>query len=560
MRHMLNMQPHAFLAGVVMALAILTGSPTPHAQTPAAPAFDLIIRHARIVDGSGSPWYRGDIALRGDTIARIASSISEPARREIDANGLVAAPGFIDIHTHARRGIFDVPTAENYVRQGVTTLIEGPDGSSPVPLKPFLDKLAALGTSVNIGSFIGQGTIRGAVIGETERAATPADIARMQQMVEQGMRDGAFGLSSGLLYVPGSFASTTEIAALARVAGQHGGIYISHMRDEASRVVESVEETIAVGEQGGLPAQVTHHKVIGATNWGRSVETLRTLHAARARGVDATIDQYPYTASSTSVQAALLPRWAQEGGRERILQRLRDAATRAKIRQETAEIIRTERGGGDPKNVQIASCAWNPALAGRTLADVTRQRGAEPTLANAAEAALWLVEQGGCQGIFHAIGEEDLVRILRDPLTMIASDGEIPLFGQNMPHPRSYGTFARVLARYVRDQQALTLEEAVRKMTSFPAQRLSLADRGLLREGLRADLVLFDPATIRDRATFEQPHQYAEGVSLVIVNGEIVLEQNAMTRARPGRVLYGPAVRQQAIAPQRASQRSQPPE
>lgn len=566
-RHVATMQTHAFLIGVVTALAILTGSPTPHAQTPASPAFDLIIRHARIVDGSGSPWYRGDIALRGDTIVRIASSISEPARREIDANGLVAAPGFIDIHTHARRGIFDVPTAENYVRQGVTTLIEGPDGSSPLPLKPFLDKLAALGTSVNIGSFIGQGTIRGAVIGDTERAATPADIARMQQMVEQGMRDGAFGLSSGLLYVPGSFASTREIAALARVAGRHGGIYISHMRDEASRVVESVEETIAVGEQGGLPAQVTHHKVIGATNWGRSVETLRALHAARARGVDVTIDQYPYTASSTSVQAALLPRWAQEGGRERILQRLRDTETRAKIRQETAEIIRTERGGGDPKNVQIASCAWDPALAGQTLADVTRQRGAEPTLANAAEAALWLVEQGGCQGIFHAIGEEDLVRILRDPLTMIASDGEIPRFGQNMPHPRSYGTFARVLARYVRDQQALTLEEAVRKMTSFPAQRLSLADRGLLREGLRADLVLFDPATVRDRATFEQPHQYAEGISLVIVNGQIVLEQNTMTAARPGRVLYGPAVRQQpparrptpqAQAPQRVPQRSLP--
>lgn len=555
---MVNRQTHAFLVGVVTALALVTGSPAPHAQTPTAPAFDLIIRHARIVDGSGSPWYRGDIALRGDTIVRIASSISEPARREIDASGLVAAPGFIDIHTHARRGIFDVPTAENYVRQGVTTLIEGPDGSSPVPLKPFLDKLAALGTSVNIGSFIGQGTIRGAVIGDTERAATPADIARMQQMVEQGMSDGAFGLSSGLLYVPGSFASTQEIAALARVAGQHGGIYISHMRDEASRVVESVEETIAVGEQGGLPAQVTHHKVIGATNWGRSVDTLRALHAARARGVDVTIDQYPYTASSTSVQAALLPRWAQEGGRARILRRLRDAATRAKIRQETAEIIRTERGGGDPKNVQIASCAWDPALAGKTLADVTRQRGAEPTLANAAEAALWLVEQGGCQGIFHAIGEEDLVRILRDPLTMIASDGEIPRFGQDMPHPRSYGTFARVLARYVRDQQALTLEEAVRKMTSFPAQRLSLADRGLLREGLRADLVLFDPATVRDRATFEQPHQYADGLSLVIVNGQIVLEQDTMTRARPGRVLYGPAVRQQPPA-RRPTPQAQPP-
>lgn len=539
----------AGLAGMLVAAAAAVGQPA---------TYDLLIRGARIVDGTGSPWYRGDVAITGDTIVRVtpapaasaasATAAAAPAvsaRRTIDGSGLVLAPGFIDIHTHARSGIFEVPTAENYVRQGVTTLIEGPDGSSPLPLKPFLDKLAALKTSVNIGSFVGQGTIRGEVIGEGDRAATPADLERMTQLVEQGMRDGAFGLSSGLFYVPGSFATSAEVTTLARVAGRHGGIYISHMREEASKVVDSVKETIAIGEQGGLPTQVTHHKVIGATNWGRSVDTLRAIDEARARGVDATIDQYPYTASSTSVQAALLPRWAQEGGRERVLQRLRDPATRAKIRAETAEIIRTERGGGDPKNVQLASCGFDRTLAGKTLADIMKMKGGGSASSSgpfeqAAESAFWLIEQGGCQGVFHAIGEEDLVRILRHPATMVASDGEVPIFGRDMPHPRSYGTFARVLGVYVREKQAITLEDAVRKMTSFPAQRLSLADRGVIRPGLRADLVLFDPARIRDAATFERPHQYAEGVSLVIVNGEVIYEQGAMTAARPGRVLLGP--------------------
>jgi N-acyl-D-amino-acid deacylase len=515
----------------------------PCALAAQEPQYDLVLRNARIVDGTGSTWYRGDVAIRGDEIARIAHVIEGPARRVIDVAGQVVAPGFIDIHTHARRGIFERPTAENYVRQGVTTLIEGPDGSSPVPLAPFLARLDSLPTSVNIAAFIGQGSVRSEVIGSADRAATAAEIQRMRELVEQGMRDGAFGLSTGLFYVPGTFTPTEEVVELAKVAGRLGGIHISHMRDEAAGVVTSVAETIRIGEEGGLPTQVTHHKVVGPGYWGASNETLRLIEEARARGVDATIDQYPYTASATSVQAALMPAWSLEGGAQQVRSRLGEPATRARILAETAEIIRLERGGGDPANVVLSRCAFDPSLAGQNLAEVTRARGMEPTFTNAAETTLWIVEQGGCSGVFHAIHEDDLERILRHPATMIASDGEIPEFGVGHPHPRSYGTYTRVLGRYVRERGALSLEEAVRKMSSYPAQRLGLLDRGVLRPGMKADIVVFDAAAVRDVATFEQPHQYSEGFSLVIVNGMPVLENGAMTAARPGRVLYGPARR-----------------
>jgi dihydroorotase/N-acyl-D-amino-acid deacylase len=513
------------------------------AQLAAAqvPAYDLVLKNGRIVDGTGSPWYRADLAIKGDAIVRIAHGITEPAARVIDVQGQVIAPGFIDIHSHARRGIFEVPSAENYLRQGVTTVIEGPDGGSPVPLAPFLARLDSLDKTINIGSFIGQGSIREEVMGSVNRRATPAELTRMKSLVEQGMKEGAFGLSSGLFYVPGAFTPTEEVIELARVAGRLGGIYISHMREEASGVVTSVQETIRIGEEGGLPTQITHHKVVGPGNWGKSAETLRLVDAARARGVDATIDQYPYTASSTNVNSALLPAWSLEGGRTQILQRLRDPATRARMKEESSRIIRLERGGGDPRNVVIANCGWDASLAGKNLADIARQRGLEPTIENAAEAVLWIAEQGGCQGIFHAINEQDLERILRHPATMVASDGEVPIFGRGNPHPRSYGTFARVLAVYVRERNVLTLEEAVRKMTSFPARRLGLPDRGLLQPGMKADLAVFDPARVRDAATFERTHQYAEGFSHVLVNGQLVLERGILTTARPGVVLYGPA-------------------
>src|SRR6185436_10247436 len=527
----------SFAAALAAAVLLLAAPESASAQTD---AIDLLIKNARIVDGTGAPAYQGDIAVRGDTILRIAPRIDGPATKVVDAGGKVIAPGFIDIHVHARDNIFKVPTADNYVRQGVTTLIEGPDGSSPLPIGAFLDRVAKAAIVPNFAIFVGQGSVRDSVMGAVDRRATPEELEQMRKIVRQGMLDGAFGLSTGLFYVPGAFTPTDEVVELAKVAGQMHGIHISHMRDEATHVLDSVRETIEIGEKGGLPTQITHHKIIGALNWGKSVDTLRMGDEARARGVDVTIDQYPYTASSTSIQAALLPAWASEGGRARMLARLKDDAARSRIRTETIRLIKEERGGGDPNNVQISACEWDPSLAGKRLSEVTIARRLEPTVENAADTALWMVEQGECLAIFHAINEQDLQRILKHPGTMIASDGSIPIYGQASPHPRSYGTFARVLGRYVRELKVITLEDAVRKMSGSPAKRLGLADRGLLKEGLKADLVVFDPDTVRDLATFEKPHQYAEGVTLVVINGEVVFENERMTAARPGRVLYGP--------------------
>lgn len=526
--------------GALLALRIALAPALVAAQVP---SYDLVLRNGRVVDGSGSPWYRADVAIRGGTIIEVAPSIRGQGSREIDVGGQVIAPGFIDVHTHADRGIFQVPTADNYVRQGVTTIIAGPDGSSALPLGPWLDSIDALPLTLNVGSMLGQGTLRGRVIGSVDRAATTAEVNRMRQLAEEAMRAGAFGLSTGLFYVPGAFTPTEEVIELARVVGQLGGVHISHIRDEAAGVVESVRETIRIGEEGGLPTQVTHHKVIGPGYWGASTRTLQLVDEARARGVDVTLDQYPYTASSTSIQAALLPTWALEGGLARAQARLADPAQRARIRDESARIIELERGGGNPENVVLADCSWDPSLAGRTLGDVIELRGLERSLHGAADAAFWLTEQGGCQAVFHAIDEQDVARIMRHPASMIASDGEVVVFGRARPHPRSYGTFARVLSVYVREQGVLSLEEAVRKMSAFPAQRLGLTDRGLVRPGMTADLAVFDPTRVRDLATFEDPHQYAVGFALVIVNGEIVVETDRVTEARPGRVLYGPARR-----------------
>jgi dihydroorotase/N-acyl-D-amino-acid deacylase len=498
--------------------------------------FDILIQHARIVDGSGNPWYQGDIGIRGDAIAAIGHLDGAPAKLRLDARGLTVAPGFIDIHTHARRGIFLDPAAQNYIRQGVTTLIEGNDGSSPLPLGSFLQKVAEAHPAVNFGSFVGQGSIREAVIGLANRKATPEEIAKMKDIARQAMRDGALGLSTGLFYVPGNFTPTEEVIEIAKVVASFGGMHISHMRDEAAGVLDSVRETIRIGEEGGLPTQVTHHKIIGAGNWGQSVESLRLVEEARSRGVDVTIDAYPYTASSTGT-AALFPQWSLAGGQKALSERLSALDERARIKAEIVQRIRVDRGGGDPKNVVMANCPFDASLAGKSLADITAARGRPVNFETAADTAIEIQQKGGCQAVFHAISEEDIERILKSPFTMIGSDGEIPEFGKGAPHPRSYGTFSRVLARYVRERKTLTLEDAVRKMSGYPAERLRLLDRGILRPAMKADIVIFDPAKVQDKADYSNPHQYAEGVRDVIVNGQLVIADGRLTAARPGRVL-----------------------
>jgi N-acyl-D-amino-acid deacylase len=505
-----------------------------------AQTYDVVIAGGRILDGAGNPWYLGDLGIQGDTIAYVGPAGRVHGRVTLDAKGLAVAPGFIDTHSHARRGIFESPAAENQIREGVTTLIEGPDGSSPLPVKPFLDKLAATQFSVNFGTLVGQGSIREKVIGLKDRKATAEEIATMRELARQAMLDGAFGLSTGLFYLPGIFTPTEEVIEIAKVVGAMGGVHTSHMRDEAAGILDSVRETIRIGEEGGLPTQVTHHKILGRANWGRSVDTIRLIEQARARGVDVTIDQYPYTASSTGT-GALFPQWSLESGQQAFLERLAAPEQRARIVAAIADRIENDRGGGDPNNVVMASCSFDPSLAGKSLAEITAARGVAVTFQSAAETAIDLQRRGGCSAIYHAISEDDLERILRYPFTMIASDGGIPLFGKDVPHPRNYGTFARVLGRYVRERKVLTLEDAVRRMTSLPASRFRIFDRGLLRPGMKADVMVFDPATVADKADFARPHQYAVGARHVLVNGKPVLVDGAMTAARPGQVLYGPA-------------------
>ncbi len=502
-------------------------------------SYDVIVSGGRVVDGTGNPWMFADLGIREDRIAFIGDLSDAVARRVIRADGLVVAPGFIDPHTHAVRGIFDVPTADNYLLQGVTTITEGNDGSSPYPIGKHLEEIERLRISPNWAVFVGQGTIRREVLDLDDRVPTNGELDQMRKLVAEAMEQGALGVSTGLFYVPGSFTSTEEIIALSVVAADYQGIYISHMRDEAQRLLESVRETIQIGEEAGLPVQMTHHKAISRDMWGASIDSLRLVDMARARGVDVTIDQYPYTASQTSL-AALIPQWAQAGGDSELFARLTDPETRRRIKSEIVYRIEHDRGGGHPQNVVISLCDWDRGLEGKSLADILEDRSVDVTFSNAAELVMTIVESGGARAIYHAMDEADVARIMQHPVTVIGSDGGVSVFGQGVPHPREYGTFPRVLGRYVREQGLLTIEEAVRKMSGATAARLGIKDRGLLREGFVADITVFDPVRIEDRATFLEPHQYSEGVEFVFVNGVLVVDGGSHTGARPGHVLYGP--------------------
>jgi N-acyl-D-amino-acid deacylase len=506
-------------------------------------SYDIVISGGRIIDGTGNPWFNADIGIIGERIVSIGDLSQAAASQVIDASGLTVSPGFIDPHTHAIQGIFDVPNAESALLQGVTTLTEGNDGSSPFPIDEHYRKILDTKISPNWAVFVGQGTIREIVIGEEDREATAAEIQTMKSMVAQAMEQGALGISTGLFYVPGSFTSTEEVIELSKVAAQYNGIYISHMREEAAQLIDSVNETIRIGEEADIPVQMTHHKVIGAQNSGASVDSLRLVDEARARGVDITIDQYPYTASQTSINA-LIPQWAQEGGRDQLLARINSPETRPLVKDAIIEKILFDRGGGHPKNVFISRNSWDKSMEGKNLADLSVERGLEPTPANAADVVFDIIRGGGASAVYHAIDAEDVDRIMRHPASAIGSDGAVSVFGEGAPHPRQYGTFARVLGYYVRERGVITLEEAVRKMSSASAQRLGIHDRGILSLGNFADIAVFDADEIIDRATFENPHQYATGMKYVLVNGQVVVAEGSHTGKRPGKILYGPGYRE----------------
>ena len=504
--------------------------------------FDIVIDGGSVYEGTGMPAMIADIGIRGDRIAAVGNLDGSPAGLRIDANGLAVVPGFIDIHSHAlrdnpdRSGIYLWPDAENLIRQGVTTVIGGPDGGSPLPLDDDFKRIEKDPAAVNFGSFVGQGSVRGKIVGHDDRPATAGEIERMKAEVRQAMESGAFGLSSGLLYAPGSFASAEEVIELAKVVQPYGGIYISHMRNEALGLLDSVKETIRIGEEAGIPAQLTHHKAMGQPMWGSSTKSLALVDAAVDRGVDVSLDQYPYPASSTGLQA-VFPRWSLDGGRERIKSRLDDPAQRANVKEGIVFALINERGGNDPSRVHLAQCRFDPSLNGLNLAEVLEQRELEVNVENAAELIMDFEYAGGCSCVYHAMSMQDVERIMVHPKTMIASDGGIMAPGDNSPHPRNYGAFAKVLGEFVREKGLLSLSTAIHKMTRMPADRINLSDRGRIEVGAMADIAVFDPEEIIDTATFEDPHQYALGVHHVIVNGTPVLLDKAMTGARPGRVL-----------------------
>lgn len=516
---------------VGLAVAVTVGAQAPAARQAAA--FDLLITGGRIVDGSGAPWMAGDVAVSNGRIVRIGSLAGAAATRRIDATGLIVAPGFIDPHAHARERLFELPTAEGYLLQGLTTIVDGNDGSSPLPLAPYLAKAEAAHFTPNLALFVGHGTVREAVMGTANRYATPAELAKMKALVASAMDEGALGLSTGLAYVPGTYANTEEVIALAAVAREHGGIYVSHMRDEGGKVLDSVRETIRIGEEAHIPVQISHHKVGGRRQFGQSVQSLALITAARGRGVDVTFDQYPYTASQTGI-SLIFPRWALADDQLKSL--LGNPGSRQEVKSGMLEFI-DERFGDDATRIQLVRCGFDPALAGKTLADLLKAAGQPSTQSAMADMVIELQLKGGCSAIFHAYDEPDVERLMASPFGMIGSDGSLTKLGAGAPHPRAFGTYPRVLGHYVRERGILSIEEAVRKMTSFPAARLGLQGRGLLREGLAADITIFDAATITDRSTFADPHHYSEGVRYVVVNGVLVIDRGTHTGARPGRVL-----------------------
>lgn len=500
--------------------------------------WSLLITNGSVVDGTGAPRFAADIAISGDRIVLVSRTPLDARRaaRVIDARGHIVAPGFIDLHAHLEP-LLQMPDARSAVTQGVTLSLGGPDGSGPFPLTAYLDSAARAGLGMNVAYLVGHNTVRRLVMGTENRTPTTEELDRMRALVRQGMREGAFGLSTGLRYVPGYYSNTDEVIALSREAADFGGIYTSHLREEGLGLLEGVGEAIRIAREARIPVVLTHHKAVGQPMWGKSVVTLAMVDSARAAGLDVMIDQYPYTASQTSL-SVLIPPWALAGGAQAFRARIADPALRDSIERGVVELLLTDRGGGDTRRVQFGSVDWDRTLEGNTLFDWAERRHVGPSMEAAAKLVIEGQLNGGAGMVYHIIDEGDVRRILQHPQTMVASDGRLTRPGQGVPHPRSYGTFPRVLGHYVREQSVLTLEQAVHKMTGMPAARLGLTgERGCVRVGCRADVAVFDAATVGSPATFTEPHQYATGIPFVIVNGVVVVDAGVFTDARPGRAL-----------------------
>jgi N-acyl-D-aspartate/D-glutamate deacylase len=450
----------------------------------------------------------------------------------------VVAPGFIDNHAHIQTTIHEHPLAENFTWQGITTIMASlHSGDQPWPLDAYAE---SLDIAPNVGFFAGHSWTRKRVLGLEDRAPTPEELEHMRALVDSTMRQGALGLSTGLLYVPANYAETEEVIELAKVASRHGGLYVTHMRNEASGLLESVAEVIRIADEADIPAQINHHKAAGRAQWGLSERTLAMIDSARAGGLDVKHDLYPYAASSTG-SSILFPQWVLAGGREEMMARFDDPELRPRIEAEMRALILSDRPGNDMRRIQIRVLPSDESYNGKTVADVLADRGLPNSLDAAIPLLIELQKAGGFSAIYHAMDEGDVIRILQHPWSMVETDGDPVSYGFGFPHPRSYGAFPRVLARYVRGMGVITLEEAIRKMTRMPAEQFGQMERGLVAEGMLADLTVFDPQTVADRATYTNPHQYSVGIHHVIVNGVPVILAGALTGERPGRWLRGPA-------------------
>jgi N-acyl-D-amino-acid deacylase len=514
---------------VILASAILGFLATSNAQQP---DYDILVTNGHVLDGSGNPWFAGDIAISGDRIVAVGRLDGAKASRVVDAAGLIVAPGFIDVHSHAAEGLVGaLHTAVPLLAQGITTVFVNPDGGGPTDLTAQRTALEARGIGVNVAQFVPHGSVRHAVLGMADRAPTSDELAAMVALTRMGMEAGGLGLSSGLYYAPGSYATTDEVIALAKVAAEFGGVYSSHIRDEADYsvgVVAAVQEVIRIAEEAHLPGVVSHMKALGPAQWGLSTALTTRIERARARGVQVYADQYPYEAGGTGLSAALVPRWAQVDGSEAFARRLA-GADREKIKAAIAENL-SRRGG--PGTLVISGYAPDPSLEGKSLAAIATDRRQ-----TAVDLVVSLLEKGDGGVVSFSMSERDIAHIMQQPWTMTCTDGDLTSPGHGKPHPRGYGAFARKLGVYVREREVVRLGDAVRSMTSLPAQVFGLKDRGVIRRGARADLVIFDPATIRDIATYDAPQQLAVGVHAVLVNGVVAMDNGQPTKATPGRAL-----------------------